>query len=498
DTPAPLRHPDPATDAAILLDHLMRAVHPQPRADHLWLLRLAVSSMLPTSDDVLATRRAFELLPRGDAALWLVAQGLADASEGSPARHLEIVTGGVVVDVDQTAKHGLHTGIQQVVRRVAPAWRAAHDPFFAAWTQRGSALRALTASEERRLLSWSTMEGASTARDDQSAIEAADRDDTLRLVVPWRGTLVLPETPEINSCDRLAALAEHSGNQVAAIGYDSIPITSAELAPDGLADRFARYLTVIKHCRRVVAISGSAAAEFQGFADMLPSQGLAGPAVSQCPLPTEGIEDPITERATGTDPCAEPTVLCVGSLGPHKNQLALLFAARSLWGDGHRFQLRLIGGSSWDDEVPRQVSALRGAGYPVTVEHKLSTPDLARAYRTARFTVFASLHEGFGLPVAESLACGTPVITSNFGATAEVGQSSGAVLVDPRDDDALIAAMRRLLVDDAELARLQQQTSGVARRSWARYADDVWSHLVPATGSGGANGAASDESAARR
>ena len=70
----------------------------------------------------------------------------------------------------------------------------------------------------------------------------------------------------------------------------------------------------------------------------------------------------------------------------------------------------------------------------------------------ARFTVFPSLNEGFGLPLAESLACGTPAVTSDFGSMREiVDGGGGALLVDPRDDHSVADGMRSLLTDDGLL-----------------------------------------------
>src|SRR5205085_1195336 len=102
---------------------------------------------------------------------------------------------------------------------------------------------------------------------------------------------------------------------------------------------------------------------------------------------------------------------------------------------------------------------LRAAHRPVEAISAATDALLFGGYRVARFTVFPSINEGFGLPVAESLACGTPVITSNFGSTREIAEGGdaggGALLVDPRDDDSLTGAMRSLLTDDALLHRLR-------------------------------------------
>ena len=68
--------------------------------------------------------------------------------------------------------------------------------------------------------------------------------------------------------------------------------------------------------------------------------------------------------------------------------------------------------------------------------------DLWNAYERAAFMIFPSLHEGYGLPIAEALAHGTPVITSDFGSTAEIARDGGCLLVDPRDDEQIVDAMR--------------------------------------------------------
>ena len=92
--------------------------------------------------------------------------------------------------------------------------------------------------------------------------------------------------------------------------------------------------------------------------------------------------------------------------------------------------------------------------------------------------MFPSLNEGFGLPVAEALACGTPTITSGYGAMAEIAEGGGAVLVDPRDDRSIADALRRVLTDDAEHARLAAEALARPSRTWDDYARDAWGSLA--------------------
>jgi glycosyltransferase involved in cell wall biosynthesis len=119
----------------------------------------------------------------------------------------------------------------------------------------------------------------------------------------------------------------------------------------------------------------------------------------------------------------------------------------------------------------------------------LSDDLLWAAYRLARCTVFPSLSEGFGLPVAESLGSGTPVVTANFGSMREIAASGGALLVDPRDDHDLAAAMRRLLTDDALHRRLSEHARALPPRTWDEYAAETWRYLVGGVPPGGPDGA---------
>lgn len=121
---------------------------------------------------------------------------------------------------------------------------------------------------------------------------------------------------------------------------------------------------------------------------------------------------------------------------------------------------------------------LRHRGRDVHLRTGLSDAALREAVSTARFTVFPSLHEGYGLPVAESLALGTPVITTSYGSTAEIAEGGGAIAVDPRDDAALTQAMERLLSSDEDVDRLRAEIRGRRERSWQDYADELWDAIV--------------------
>ena len=86
---------------------------------------------------------------------------------------------------------------------------------------------------------------------------------------------------------------------------------------------------------------------------------------------------------------------------------------------------------------------------------RLTREELAQHYAAARIAVVPSLYEGFGLPAAEAMACGTPVIATTGGALPEVVGDAG-MLVPPANADALAAAIRQLLDDQQAQQRMSE------------------------------------------
>ncbi|OZB88619.1 MAG: hypothetical protein B7X41_07235, partial [Microbacterium sp. 14-71-5] len=171
--------------------------------------------------------------------------------------------------------------------------------------------------------------------------------------------------------------------------------------------------------------------------------------------------------------------VAVGRLEPHKNHDALLFAAERLWREGLQFDLHLVGGPGWDlSHVQETLERLDRDGRPLQWSRSMGDDELWELLRSASFSVFISLHEGFGLPVAESLACGTPVLTTTYGSQGEIAAAGGCLTVDPRDDESVVEGLRRMVTDPELLDELRTQAANRPRRTWDDYAADLWQTLV--------------------
>lgn len=163
----------------------------------------------------------------------------------------------------------------------------------------------------------------------------------------------------------------------------------------------------------------------------------------------------------------QPYILYVGTLEPRKNLLLLVESYRRLVQAGAiKEHLVVAGKLGWGYEtVLRQIKApaLRGkvhlAGY-------VDQRDLPAVYAGARLFVYPSLHEGFGFPPVEAMACGVPVISTRTSSLVE-NLEGAAELVEPNEVEALADAIQRMLTED-EL-RAERRAQGLARASRYRW-----------------------------
>lgn len=472
----PLPPGPPVSGLAPALRPMLAAIVKYTEPDEVWLALAVLSGQLPTEETVLEVTRRGEF----DTGLAL-AQAIARATTAASADVDVVVSNGVLVDVDHTVGVSFTSGIQRVVRETVGRWLADGRGDPVGWVPGHTALRWLTSSERGTIAQTPPIPEPTGSRTVAGPARAV-RPMTETVVVPWGGAYLLPELAlELPRLSRVRALARFARVQTGAIGYDCVPITSAETVALGIGS-FARYLAALKHVDRIATISQAAADEFSGWVGMLAATGLTGPEVTPILLPAEvppASEETLAAASERFGTGDRPLVLVVGSHEPRKNHLAVLHAAELLWRRGLDFSLAFVGGRGWDSEVfIEQVDRLQQRGRPISMPTGVDDRMLFAAYRLARYTVFPSLNEGFGLPVAESLACGTPAITSRFGSMLEIASGGGALVVDPRDDHDLAEAMARLLVDDTEVDRLGHEAAARRDRTWDEYAALVWDCLV--------------------
>ncbi len=167
-----------------------------------------------------------------------------------------------------------------------------------------------------------------------------------------------------------------------------------------------------------------------------------------------------------------PFVLGVGTLEPRKNWEALGEAVA-----GHpefrEMDLVLCGGRGRGGRriTERLGKTLRGRVHFLS---GVREEDLRDLYGACRVFAYPSRYEGFGLPVVEAMACGAPVVTSSVSSLPEAA-GGAALLADPRDPDALAAALARVVRDPAWRGRLARRgLRRVRSLAWDAVASRIW------------------------
>ncbi len=148
-----------------------------------------------------------------------------------------------------------------------------------------------------------------------------------------------------------------------------------------------------------------------------------------------------------------PSILGLGTIEPRKNLARLVEAWRLLDGE---LGLVLAGGEGWGERTDLADPRIVRLGY-------VPDGEIARLYRGASVLVYPALYEGFGMPIVEAMACGTPVVASAHPSLDEAC-GDAAVRVDPLDVEAIAAGIRQAVARRDELVPLG--LAHAARFSW--------------------------------
>jgi len=234
------------------------------------------------------------------------------------------------------------------------------------------------------------------------------------------------------------------------------------------------YLTVLtrlsaQRARRLIAVSAHTAAETTRLLGVEPLRidvVYHGVDPAFHPLPAEEVT--AFRQRQGLP---ERFVLFVGTLEPRKNLVRLVEAFARVR-DGQT-RLVLVGGKGWlYEDLFARIEALN-LSEEVIFAGYVPGDMLPWWYNAAMALVYPSLYEGFGFPVIEAQACGTPVLTSNVSALPEAA-GDAAVMVDPYDVEVLAAGLHRLLTDLSLRQALRERGLAHAQKfSWSRTAQET-------------------------
>lgn len=224
---------------------------------------------------------------------------------------------------------------------------------------------------------------------------------------------------------------------------------------------------VARRAAAVVVISESARADLQRIL-ALPADRIAVAPPAPAPHFRPVADRAVLGRVARRYALEAPFVLAVATIEPRKNLSRLVDAHLLLRRRGRAEQLVIAGSLGWRSRRLRRRLEDAQASGAVRVVGYVPDDDLPALYTLARTVVFPSLYEGFGLPILEAMACGTPVVTSDRPATREAA-GGAALLVEPTDVEAIADGLRRVLSDPVLHDELR--AAGVRRAAALRWED---------------------------
>ena len=221
----------------------------------------------------------------------------------------------------------------------------------------------------------------------------------------------------------------------------------------------------LRRAARVLCVSATTADDLLRVLHVDPSR------VDVTPLGTDLAPAPPDQVAAVRERLglARPYLLGLGTLEPRKD-LPTLIAAFGTLARELPHDLVLAGLPGWGTGEVAAALAASGVAGRVRLAGYIPEEDKAALFTGAELFAYPSRYEGFGLPVAEAMACGVPVVTTTGGSLPEVA-GDGAELVPPGDPGALAAAIRKLLDDAAAREELVRRgRARAAQLSWDRCA----------------------------
>jgi glycosyltransferase involved in cell wall biosynthesis len=239
--------------------------------------------------------------------------------------------------------------------------------------------------------------------------------------------------------------------------YRKVMLESGARADIIVADSNAAMADVVKHLKIGPDREGNVRAIYCGVCDRFSPSGTRAKG----------------EGSSGGSENKPRTVLYVGRPDPYKNCVRLV-EAFALAKQRCTFPLDLMIVGPEDERYPEAGQKAAELGIRDAVRWVyLSDGELVGAYRAAGVVVLPSLYEGFGLPVAEAMACGVPVVCSDRGALPEVA-GDAALQVDPENTEAIAAAITRALVEPQLASELSAKgLAQAAKFTWERTARET-------------------------
>ena len=307
---------------------------------------------------------------------------------------------------------------------------------------------------------------------------------------PWNGAgkgdwLLTTELFSEHERPGLTAFLERRPCGLAAVYHDAIPIKHPDITWPRSVERHPAYMKLLSRFDRVWAVSR---ASRQELLDFWAWQGVTAPppvGVLALGADMEGVARATVASASAS--VRTPRIVCVGILEPRKNQAVIVEACEALRGEGLEMELHLVGrvNPHFGAQLKNRIAELMDRWPGLRYHSNLGDAALADLVRGARATAFASIAEGCGLPLLESLWMGVPCACSDIAPLLENASGGGCAVVEGNSLAGWKGVLRRLLTDNAFRGRLAAEALSRPLPTWAGAArtlrETLAGHPGPAT-----------------
>jgi glycosyltransferase involved in cell wall biosynthesis len=384
----------------------------------------------------------------------------------------------ILVDVTNACRDPANSGVMRVVRKGSRALQSQANVVFAIWSEVLNTYIWPTESEYQVL---SAFNGPRIAEEmpRSGAFGPVPVDDFLEGRFARPTWLLLGETIMEQRGRALRAWARSRHILLAAIFYDAIPVIRPELVADrDIRENHAAYMKGLSESSVVMPISEYSA---RCLGQFWSERGIQHAPIRPCLLPDELGETKRRKepRRRKTDEVVR--ILCVSTIEPRKGHMTLLQALDLV---GRRWPqlewtLDLVGNRySGANSLALVVQAASIRDARIRWLGIVDDERLAQLYSTATFVIYPSEIEGFGMPILESLWCGTPCICHEDGVMAELAAGGGCFTTDVRNPEALAEAILALSTDSRLYDRLADQAVIREVRHWRDYSREIMETIV--------------------
>ena len=381
----------------------------------------------------------------------------------------------IFVYAEHTAQSQANSGVQRVVRGLARALQGQVDEVvFVRWCPESLSLVRLNEFQLSHLEQWEgPIADLEAAGNDSIHLDARDKKSLTNgwLLIPEVTHITFQESPPTEG---ILLYARRFGMKTAAILYDLIPLKREEyIASRHVHSAYLQYLVLVDF---IIPISASVAADLRHFFNNTATTAeFLYPVIRDVLLPHEL---PGLQRQFFAEPAAATlTILCVGTVEPRKNQITLIdaYANFRVRHPNIRCKLKIVG--NVHPIVEERLNHLSSSVPGLEILNFVPDNQVVELYRQAAFSVFPSVEEGYGLPIAESLWLGVPCLCAGHGSMAEIAVGGGALCVDTRDKDALYHGLEKMLLDADLRAALRLEAATRTLSTWSSYAQTLIEQL---------------------